>query len=144
MKPMPGPNANLLHTYRPPSAGWRDYRNTTHTESGRNISRPPSSQTTSELWPAAAAVAIHWKFVPAVTKNRITSRRPSDLLKAATSGVVTSMHESRPRRSLVRSAPRTRSFQIGKVDALELRQSHDHPQGPAFPFGEIRCVQFSS
>lgn len=47
-----------------------------HTDSGTNIVSPPIIQTSKELGPVAAAVAVHCNVHPAVTKNSVVCRRP--------------------------------------------------------------------
>src|SRR3982074_436598 len=86
MNPANGPNARLLHPYRPPSSGWREDRNTMHTDKGRNITMPPNTHTISELGPVAAAVAVHCRLQPAVTMNSTTSRTPSARARGGAGG----------------------------------------------------------
>src|ERR1700722_10188976 len=45
-------------------------------DNGTNIVSPPSSHTSRELGPVAAAVAVHCNVHPAVTRNSVVSRRP--------------------------------------------------------------------
>ena len=47
-----------------------------HTAIGTNIMNPPISHTSRELGPVDAAVAVHCKVHPAVTRNSVVSRRP--------------------------------------------------------------------
>jgi hypothetical protein len=46
------------------------------TDNGTNIVSPPSSHTSKELGPVAAAVAVHCNVHPAVTRNSVVSKRP--------------------------------------------------------------------
>ena len=46
------------------------------TDNGTNIVSPPISHTSRELGPVAAAVAVHCRVHPAVTRNSVVSRRP--------------------------------------------------------------------
>src|SRR3982074_3824199 len=107
MNPANGPNARLLHPYRPPSSGWREDRNTMHTDKGRNITMPPNTHTISELGPVAAAVAVHCRLQPAVTMNSATSRTPSARVRSGVIGDEFITHA--PRLSFCRSRPRPAS-----------------------------------
>ena len=54
-------------------------------ESGANIAKQPMIHTEIELGPAAAAVATHCRFDPAMTKKSATSTRPSVLRSGGSS-----------------------------------------------------------